>query len=388
MAAPNSTPLDALPFDALLEIAGAVGALSPVCGQPGENDIVNLASTSRIMRTACQKLRFRGIIINFDDLSHVGRLDYLFSRQANHAREVMRGLPDGIRWTRSFALTVPGQPRAGNFDLNLMIQRAGTILSHVLSNAPGLRKLTVTTPTILQNLQNAAGIQGAFSLPLIEELVIDNTSRFLLDFCPNIQRLTLTGFTTSPGASFRNLSQLIARAANMPNLRALEINTARGAMVHPLPTMNQITSLTVVCQLPGNNRADLHHAVSNITQLAHALRSRMTNVQSLTLVVTGPELGSTASWRSFRRRITTSRWAELFFERAHNLQEFTIACITHGPPTFYHINPPTLLSCWRARRQPGVALYYFAAFTIEQESELELGAFSYREWRPSLEGPP
>ncbi|KAK8159059.1 hypothetical protein BKA80DRAFT_311895 [Phyllosticta citrichinensis] len=244
MAAPNSTPLDALLFDALLEIAGAVGALSPTCRQTGQNDIINLASTSGRMRVVCRRLRFRGIIVNFDDLSHAGRLDHLFSRQVNHVWEVMQGFPDGIRWTRSFALTVPGQPGAGNFDLNLMIERAGTILLHVLSNALGLRKLTVTTPTSVQNLQDAIGVQGAFSLPLIEELVIDNTSRFLLDFCPNIRRLPLTGFTTSPGASFRNLSQLIARAANMPNLRALEINTARGAMVHLSPTMIITTFFT------------------------------------------------------------------------------------------------------------------------------------------------
>ncbi|KAK7546429.1 hypothetical protein IWX92DRAFT_389301 [Phyllosticta citricarpa] len=376
MATPNnSRPLDSLPAVVLLHLADAVGALSPVYGPPGQNDINNLSATSRTMRTICERLRLRGLLINFEELSPMGRLDSLFSRPVNQAYEIMQGFPQDIHWTRSFALTTPAVPsNAAWRHYAQMMQRAGIILNHVLLNAPRLRKLTVVIPTVQHDWQDSIGIHGGVRFSFVEELVIDTRSMFLFDHCPNIRRLTLTSFISRPDRAGSELRDLLVRASNLPNLRVLDVNTADTTMMSDFPPMDRIERLTIVGVLRGNTRTELLQLVSTLPTL-------MPNLRTMALVVTGPRHGSIAAWRAFQRRTVARNWIQQFFDNHNNLEEFRVACITHAPAVYWHVNPPTLLSCWRARRPQSMATQ---PFVLEEQGEIDLGAFSYVDWRPSI----
>ncbi|KAK7510113.1 hypothetical protein IWZ03DRAFT_409699 [Phyllosticta citriasiana] len=322
MATPNnSRPLDSLPAVVLHHLADAVGALSPVYGPPGQNDINNL----------------------------------------------------------SFALTTPAVPsNAAWRHYAQMMQRAGIILNHVLLNAPRLRKLTVVIPTVQHDWQDSDGIHGGVKFSFVEELVIDTRSMFLFDHCPNIRRLTLTGFISRPDRAGFKLRDLLVRASNLPNLRILDVNTVDTTMMSDFPPMNRIERLTIVGVLRGNTRTELLQLVSTLPTL-------MPNLRTMALVVTGPRYGSIAAWRAFQRRTIARNWIQQFFDNHNHLEEFRVACITHGPAVYWHVNPPTLLSCWRARRPQSMATQ---PFFLEEQGEIDLGAFSYVDWRPSCEGPP
>ncbi|KAK8151609.1 hypothetical protein BC567DRAFT_213570 [Phyllosticta citribraziliensis] len=332
--------LATLPGEMILEIVGWVGAMSPV-HRTEESSLVNLSRTSYKMRELCRRQLFRAVVVDFTDLYQPGKYAGLFPPDMT-----MHETPDDFRSIRSFALKARegrhNRPRTPSL---LKINRAGLILLRVLRTSRKLEQLTVTLAPGFRNFRQlvvTADSEGAPELPFVKDLVVDKCAHFLLDWCPNITSLTLVGFSTlNPQPN--GFMEYLERVASKKHLRSLEIDCAFDDMWGAFPRMDNLQRLVLVGELP-------RFGLTHLWSIRLELTTKMPQIKSLTLVVTGRFSHASPAPMLFQQEAIVSHWARGFFRFHPRLEEFGIACM------FYNrgrVNEPRFNSYWKATRPAG-----------------------------------
>ncbi|KAK7510115.1 uncharacterized protein IWZ02DRAFT_494778 [Phyllosticta citriasiana] len=358
MASPTfSKQFEEFHVEVLLQIAGQLGSMSPIHLEPDqENSLVSLSSTSNEMRDICQKLLFRGVIVDWEDLvDFLGKHQGLFSSVGS--RQVLHGIPEKVKWTRSFAF------KAGNETCKAIVpvteqamERAGLFLSHVLSTATRLSKLTVLLPINAKDfsLQNAMAVHGIPQLRLVKELVIDILSGLLLKRCPNATSVTIMGSSTYNPAHDAGI-ELLEHISN----------SYRGDQLHHYELAGALTS---------------HLWMNHFLELAADLPRTMPELVSLTIVVHAHEHAPSRAWMKLGLERIARHFSQIFLSEHTKLQKVTLARILYQGE---HMHYPEIVTCWE--RQRGEGSLEDAPFF--QRSELDFGGLSHKSWRSTFEGP-
>ncbi|KAK7531997.1 uncharacterized protein J3D65DRAFT_679856 [Phyllosticta citribraziliensis] len=375
--------MDKLPVELVENIVHYLGATAPIHRDLLEaSPLVNLASTCKGMKKVCERLQFRGIIVDWKDLpDFLGKFQRLFSRDGNSS-EAIQDVPEGLKWTRSFAFVARSETRAVSSPVTeKSIQRAALFLSRVLSKPTELRKLSVTLPDTatrfnFKDAVNAAG--GVPVFPLVTELVIDQPSDFLLEHCPNVTSVTILGSLAKATAT-GILADILSRIAKMEKVEKLEVHYKFCTQQLEIPYMPQIKHFQVVGTMPGKDWRGLYRA-------AAAMYERMPQLHSLALVVSGLEHAPSMALRKFQTERVAENVTRTFLEEIPHLQQFSLACITYSEEYLHY---PKLLSCWEGRRDRNSKIGHYAeGFWLNRRDEIDLGLVRYKLWRPSHEGPP
>ncbi|KAK7546431.1 hypothetical protein IWX91DRAFT_382594 [Phyllosticta citricarpa] len=373
---PLDKKLGELHIEALLCIAGHVGSISPIHVEPdNSNSLISFSSTNNRLRNVCQKLLFRGIVVDWEDLlQFLGKHQGLFSSEGT--RQILQSIPEDIKWTRSFAF------KAGNETCNGIIlvteqnmERAALFLSRMLSTTTRLGKLTVLLPLNAKDfsLENAMVVHGIPHLPFVKELVVDVSSGFLFNQCPNATSITLMGFS-SYSPTYDAGMELLERIANMEKVETLEINSTFDDIMFICPRMRQIKHLKLVGALTS------HYWMDHYTDLADDLHSAMPELLSLTIVIHAHEHAPSRAWKKLGKERIAKHFSKIFLSENQKLQKVTLARILYQGE---HNHYPEVVTCWERQRGEGS----LEDAPLFQRSELDFGGLSYKSWRSTFEGP-
>ncbi|KAL2681681.1 hypothetical protein IWX47DRAFT_918430 [Phyllosticta citricarpa] len=371
-----SKQLEELHVEVLLQIAGQLGSMSPIHLEPDqENSLVSLSSTSNQMRDICQKLLFRGVIVDWEDLADfLGKHQGLFFSVGS--RQVLHGVPEEVKWIRSFAF------KAGNETCKAIVpvteqtmERAGLFLSHVLSTATRLNKLTVLLPINAKDfsLQNAMAAYEIPQLRLVKELVIDISSGFLLKRCPNATSVTIMGFSTYNPAHDAGI-ELLEHISSMEKIHTVEINFTYDDNLFLSPRLPRVKHYKLAGALTS------HLWMNHFLELAADLPRTMPELVSLTIVVHAHEHAPSRAWKKLGLERIARHFSQIFLSEHTKLQKVTLARILYQGE---HMHYPEIVTCWERQRGEGS----LEDAPLFQRSELDFGGLSYKSWRSTFEGP-
>ncbi|KAK8151612.1 hypothetical protein BC567DRAFT_213574 [Phyllosticta citribraziliensis] len=372
----SRSKLEELPDELLLKITEEVGKLAPIYLDPGQDSLVRFHVTSQRLRDMSHRLLFRGFVVDWDDLiNSSGHHRGVFP--SNNSPQASQGVPENVRWTRSFAFKAGRETRVGVVPVtNQSIERAGLFLSHVLSAATELSKLTVLLPIAAKDfrIQNAMGIHGIPALPFVKELVIDLHSGFLLNSCPNVTSVTIMG--CSRHGSFYNASNnLLSQIANMEKVNTVEHNSTFDETLLPFPTMSNVRHYRVVGALVS------HYWMRHYADFATCLPSTMPNLVSLTIVIHAHEHAPSRAWKKLGKERIAKHFTAGFLREHPALQKVTMARILYRDE---HMHDPELVNCWERQRGHGK----LEDSPLYERNELSFGGIGYKEWTPTSEGLP
>ncbi|KAK7606405.1 hypothetical protein BKA81DRAFT_382426 [Phyllosticta paracitricarpa] len=378
------TLLDELPVDVLLKLVGLVGTITPVSSEHAySSELIELSTVSKGMRTACYKLLFRGVIVNWHQVSSMGKYDDYFVHKPDNNEIEFEGVPEGVEYTKSFALMERYDTRKGKllypvpWPLTVETMRRGAVvLSKVLSKANGLRKLSVTVPVVASrfNLRNAMGPEGVPHLPYVTQLVVDKSTLFLIESCPNITNVTFVGENKHDEYSGVAFWESFSHIARRETVETVEVDGVPFQVFPIYEVSPNFKHFTFVGELSG------HRWISLLSKIRATLPSAMPNLVSLTLVIIGNEHAPSRAFKKFKLKRVAKHFAQAFLTRQRSLQIVTFARITYD---LGRQNFPVLWNCWECVRGAGE----LEACEVIERNELDLAAPRFIKWHPTSEGP-
>ncbi|KAK8159057.1 hypothetical protein IWX90DRAFT_474356 [Phyllosticta citrichinensis] len=372
----DRSKLEELPGELLLRITEEVGRISQIYLDPGQDSLVSFHVTSQRLRDMSRRLLFRGFVVDWDDLiNSSGKHRGLFP--SNNSLQAFQGVPEKVKWTRSFAFKAGRETRVKGVPVTKQsIERTGLFLSHMLSTATELSKLTVLLLIAAKDfsLHNVMRVHGIPALPFVKELAIDLHSGFLLESCPEVTSVTIMG--CSRHGSFYNASNnLLARIANMEKVETVEHNSTFDETLLPFPTMSNVRHYKVVGALIS------HHWMRHYADFATCLPSTMPNLVSLTIVIHAHEHAPSRAWKKLGKERIARHFTAGFLREHPKLQKVTIARILYRDQ---HMHYPELVDGWERQRGHGK----LEDSPLYKRNELSFGGISYKEWTPTSEGLP